>query len=214
MTLMDEIAGKSRIERPRQRARTRARIERAARKIFLDGDYLGCSVKDIVDTAGLSRAVFYLHFRDKGDLLASLIRHSLKVQHRTLTRGGLPRTPSDDDLRRWVRRAIDGIVRSTDNLRLIHLGSFVDPAVGPMIYGLQNDTVLDLAQRNPVFAVLDDAGDVRTRRFAEFSLLIYELGQVAVAIAYATWPAQESLAVDLIVARLRRFIEDGQAGAC
>jgi AcrR family transcriptional regulator len=194
-------------ERPRQRARTRAKIERAARRLFVNGGYFTVSIADIVSAAGLSRAVFYLHFRDKRDLLESVVRYNMKVQQRVLTRTNLPANPTDDDLRRWVTHNIDGVVRSMDGVRLVNLGTFIDPAFGTILYQSQNEIVLELVKRNPAFGVIDDAGGVRADRFAEISLILYELGQVALAAAYASLPSPLDLTVDLLVARTRGFID-------
>jgi AcrR family transcriptional regulator len=61
----------------RRRLRTRARLEESAVEMILEKGYDSVSIMDITDRADLGRGTFYIHFKDKEDLVWSVIRTGL-----------------------------------------------------------------------------------------------------------------------------------------
>jgi AcrR family transcriptional regulator len=57
----------------RKAARTRAALLAAAGKVFMDQGYASTSVGDIAAEAGVSLGAFYQYFRDRADVLATLV---------------------------------------------------------------------------------------------------------------------------------------------
>src|SRR3954471_21992831 len=57
----------------RKAARTRAALLDAARAVFTDKGYSSTSVGDIAAEAGVSLGAFYQYFRDRADVLGSLV---------------------------------------------------------------------------------------------------------------------------------------------
>jgi AcrR family transcriptional regulator len=57
----------------RKAARTRAALLAAAGKVFMDQGYASTSVGDIAGEAGVSLGAFYQYFRDRADVLATLV---------------------------------------------------------------------------------------------------------------------------------------------
>lgn len=199
------------IERPKQRARTRARIKKAARELFAGGGYLTCSVADIVHSAGVSRAVFYLHFQDKEELLGEVITDSVTAHRRFLDTIALRADPSDADLTQWIDRYVTALVRSMDSVRLVNLAGFVNPALARTPYVAQTEGVLKIAHRNPAFRIIDDRGEVRMDRLIQLHLLIFSLGQVALAIGHDGWDIDRAQTVEMLVRQFRRFIDSDPA---
>jgi AcrR family transcriptional regulator len=66
-----ESGGASRSER--KRARTRAELLAAARKVFAQRGYHDTSIADITERADVGVGTFYLHFRDKDDMFNTLL---------------------------------------------------------------------------------------------------------------------------------------------
>ncbi len=54
--------------------RTRVAILETARGLFAEAGYRGTSVADIAEAAGLAPGTIYVHFKNKADLLAEVIR--------------------------------------------------------------------------------------------------------------------------------------------
>jgi AcrR family transcriptional regulator len=82
-----------RLTRQDKRQANRARILRAARKVFGRRGYHGATIEEIADEAGLSNGAIYYNFDSKGDLFLALLEDRMeeRVRHmrRTLT-GGRP----------------------------------------------------------------------------------------------------------------------------
>ena len=57
--------------------RTRQLLREALVALILERGYDAISIQDITDRAGLRRATFYLHYRDKDELLLGLLRDTL-----------------------------------------------------------------------------------------------------------------------------------------
>jgi AcrR family transcriptional regulator len=62
----------------RKRARTRADMLTAARKVFAERGYHEASIAEITTTADVGVGTFYLHFRDKDEIFTTLIEEGLK----------------------------------------------------------------------------------------------------------------------------------------
>src|SRR5690349_11429109 len=56
--------------------RTRQMLRDALIALILERGYDAISIQDITDKAGLRRATFYLHYKDKDELLFTVLRES------------------------------------------------------------------------------------------------------------------------------------------
>src|SRR5690606_30540096 len=54
--------------------RTRKLLRESMLQLFLERGYDDISIQDVTDKANLGRATFYLHYREKDDLLADVMR--------------------------------------------------------------------------------------------------------------------------------------------
>jgi AcrR family transcriptional regulator len=94
--------------REQQRVFTRERLIQGALEVFAHKGYLAATIDDIAAAAGASRATFYLHFHTKRDIVAELgSRMVPEVQHFYSELDDLLESGSRDELRGWMRRAID-----------------------------------------------------------------------------------------------------------
>lgn len=77
-------------EKPdRRRERTRRALREALIALIAERGYDGISVSDIADRADINRATFYLHYKDKDDLLfrgMAEIYDAIGQHHQTITR--------------------------------------------------------------------------------------------------------------------------------
>lgn len=62
----------------RKRARTRADLLNAARKVFATRGYHEASISEITTAADVGVGTFYLHFRDKDEIFTKLIEEGLR----------------------------------------------------------------------------------------------------------------------------------------
>src|SRR5262249_20800290 len=63
----------------RRRAKVRAQLLEAARQVFLERGYQDATITGIVQVADIAMGTFYLHFRDKEELLVALAQDTLQV---------------------------------------------------------------------------------------------------------------------------------------
>lgn len=82
--------------------RTRQMLREALVACILENGYDATNIQDITDRAGLRRATFYLHYRDKEDLMLALIRDMLddlmaKMEAQS-ERAFTPETQTSEDL--------------------------------------------------------------------------------------------------------------------
>jgi AcrR family transcriptional regulator len=63
----------TRVTRADSRARTRARLLEAAAEVFVERGFHGASVEEIAERAGFTRGAVYSNFRDKAELLQTLL---------------------------------------------------------------------------------------------------------------------------------------------
>src|SRR6266516_4018199 len=63
----------------RRRAKVRAQLLEAARQVFLERGYQDATITEIVQVADIAMGTFYLHFRDKEELLVALAQDTLQV---------------------------------------------------------------------------------------------------------------------------------------
>lgn len=66
--------------RQRHRQRTRQQLQTALMELILENGYDAVSIQDVTERADLARATFYLHARDKDELLWSVVEDMI---HRT-----------------------------------------------------------------------------------------------------------------------------------
>ncbi len=93
--------------REQQREFTRERLIQGALKVFAHKGYVAATADDIAAAAGASRATFYLHFRNKQDIIAELgARMIPEVQRFYSELDDLLDRGSRDDFRDWMRRAV------------------------------------------------------------------------------------------------------------
>ncbi len=62
----------------RKRARTRAALLAAARRVFATRGYHDASIAEITEQADIGVGTFYLHFRDKDELFTTLIQEGIQ----------------------------------------------------------------------------------------------------------------------------------------
>ena len=61
----------------RRVSRTRSRLRQALHSLIHERDYDSIAVKEILDRADVGRSAFYMHFRDKDELLVSALHEIL-----------------------------------------------------------------------------------------------------------------------------------------
>lgn len=107
---------------------TVTRLLQAGQQVVEQRGHDEARVDDIVDLAGLSHGTFYLYFRDREDLLHSLIR--LAARELAPLTDELPATPSQAALATWIQRVIRAFDEHAEVLRAARALSTDEAAAG------------------------------------------------------------------------------------
>lgn len=107
---------------------TVSRLLEAGQQVVEERGHDEARVDDIVDIAGLSHGTFYLYFRDREDLLQSLIR--LSARQLSPLGDELHGVPTVDALATWIERAIQQFDQHAEILRAARALSSDEAVVG------------------------------------------------------------------------------------
>lgn len=109
---------------------TVSRLLRAGQQVVEERGHDEARVDDIVDLAGLSHGTFYLYFRDREDLLHSLIR--LAARQLAPLGDDLHGVPTEEALATWIGRVIREFDQHAEVLRAARALS-TDEAVADLV---------------------------------------------------------------------------------
>ncbi len=109
---------------------TIAKLLRAGQEVVEERGHDLARVDDIVERAGVSHGTFYLYFRDREDMLRSLIR--LVARQLAPLGEQIGHEPTTEQLAIWIRGAISAFDEHAEVLRAARsMGS--DDAIAPLI---------------------------------------------------------------------------------
>lgn len=107
---------------------TVTRLLRAGQEVVEQRGHDEARVDDIVDLAGLSHGTFYLYFRDREDLLNSLIRMASRELQPLVE--NLPPQPTEAALAAWIEQVIREFDQHAEVLRAARALSTDEAAAG------------------------------------------------------------------------------------
>jgi AcrR family transcriptional regulator len=151
MTSATRTRGKYQVTALRQAQRdlTRSRIRDAARTLFHEHHYDSTTIDQIASSAGLTRSTFYLHYKDKAEILADIIADYLpRAKARMETIPGP--FPTLQQLQRWTEKVAEFLAEERVPLAIIlDVGEtrISSAALGE----LMNEVLLALGKNNPAF---------------------------------------------------------------
>jgi AcrR family transcriptional regulator len=153
--------------RDAQKADTHQRMIDAARTVFGRDGYYGATIDRIVVEAGASRPTFYLHFKDKEEILAELVADHLVRGAPFMERLPGPR-PTLGQVRSWLLDFGKFVEEQRTLYMVLTEVSGHQPASGGVHHGIRimEEWVRVLATRSPSFAAADSGKDVNAKATA------------------------------------------------
>jgi len=132
----------------------RAEILAAAERLFVEQGYEGATIRKIADAVGLSSTALYMHFKDKAEILASIVETGFGKLAKVTDEIEAEVQPAEVSLRRKMRAYADFGFANPNAYRLIYLtrpgeaGSAEGVArrVGRGLYDRLRSTVEDMAK--------------------------------------------------------------------
>lgn len=208
MTASKRAATKKPTLRDAQKAHTRQRIIDAARAVFFREGYYGATIDEIVAEAGASRPTFYLHFRDKeeilGEITASYVARAVPYMERLPG----PR-PTVDELKSWLREIGAFLEQEQASASVVTEVSAHRKANRPA-YGLAaiDAWINTLGRRAPAFAAAVSKSPVDIEARARAQLLIVEIAWAGETVSLNQDAAFTDAAVTMVATSLHDFLNE------
>jgi AcrR family transcriptional regulator len=208
MTAIKRALNQKPTRRDAQKAHTRQRILDAARSVFFREGYYGATVDQVVAEAGASRPTFYLHFRDKEQILTEIVANYATQAVPLMERLPGPR-PTVDELKAWLfevgafleqEQAVASVIAEVSAHRQANRPRFGLAAIDAWVQAL--------SRRAPAFAaaVSETPVDVIARVRAQ--LLILEIAWAGEHISTNKNAVLTEQAVAMVAASLHDFLHD------
>jgi AcrR family transcriptional regulator len=208
MTAVKRAANRKPTLRDAQKAHTRQRILDAARTVFFREGYYGATVDQIVAEAGASRPTFYLHFRDKeeilGELMAGYMARTLPLMER------LPGPePTVEQLKDWLRE-VGAFLQSEEAVASVLTEVSAHRQGNRPRYGLAliEQWIAALGRSAPAFAAAarKSSPDIEARARAQ--LLIIEIAWAGENVSMNGDSPSTEAAVTIVATALHGFLND------
>ena len=159
---------------------TRARIAAAARQCFYAKGVAETSFEEIAAKAGVTRATIYLHFANRGAILAAILGENLEEACGIYAKLGARRAPDLASVRTWLEGYVNALVKHRRALALFYVTAG-DSDVRALIDAYQDRVVEILGARFPAFDI--NVGPDRVRRRTAALLAIARVDGFASAAA-------------------------------
>jgi AcrR family transcriptional regulator len=140
---MPSITRKTQSSRNERRGEIRDRLRAAVEQLLTDDvSYTELGVERLVREAGISRATFYVYFRDKGDLLQALVEDFMERIFRAASVWWeLPADATKDDLRGALQAIFDAYLpHKTVMAAVVEVASY-DPSLRERFGNLVQGTI-------------------------------------------------------------------------
>lgn len=180
--------------RQAQRDLTRGRIRDAARALFAENHYDATTIEQIATRAGLQRSTVYLHYRDKGEILAGIVAdYTPRAAALVATLPG-PK-PSVAQLVRWIE-GLGGFFEAERTPLSIIMEVWRIHRGAPYLEDLLQSVLEGLGRNSTAFRAAAEGGDPALR--ARAVLLVNQftwVGETIQAGATKEWAAALRLAI-------------------
>lgn len=180
----------------RRRARTRASLLMAARKVFAARGFHEATIAEITETAAVGVGTFYLHFRDKEEIFKILHEEGLDAIHRQVeeevAHSGHPSLPV------VVRAVFHQVYEHRDIIRIARMGEGVaGRSRGP-------DLLVEVFTR-----FLEQAAELAPFSAEEIPLLASLLEGLMDRAFHCWWDEQDEPGPDLVADRVLHVMKYG-----
>jgi AcrR family transcriptional regulator len=197
--------------RTAQKVLTRSRIRDAARALFYSSGYAATTVEQIAAASGASRATFYLHFKDKEEVLQDIVREYTPRALAVMRRLPGPR-PTLKQIRAWVGELSAMVAEERVSLTIFRQVGQVGSGPPPYVQNILTELVAALGERAPAFRIALDPGPLQLEARVHADLLINESALVC-TIAARHGGGYGAMAQDVLAAHFKAFISDRRFAA-
>jgi len=185
-----------------RRLETSATLLEAARRLIGEGRWSNCSVDDICQVAGISRAAFYLHFSNKAALLSALQEENCGWYVRQFRKLDAATAATEAGLVAWFRHFVRGFEAAKHSILLFTAHEFGLSSVGARRRG---EAVLILGGQVPTFRLVREDGGIDEERRIGLLLLVFQVEQLSLHLVLNA-PSDGELALRVLARQFLNFM--------
>ncbi len=178
-----------------QRQRSRAGLIAAGRRLAIDGGFAPASVDDLARQAGLSRAAFYLHFKNKEELLQAVLKEQMEVYAQDIRTVSPRKIATRAGILQWFNQIIANF-EATGELIGLYWSSRSISEVSKEFHQWRCASIEILGHRLPGLRLFRADGAIDPVRHTDILLFVYQLEQLTYAIATGRSYMDSKLALD------------------
>jgi AcrR family transcriptional regulator len=178
-----------------QKQKSRARLIAAGRRLGVEGRFIPASVDDIARQAGLSRAAFYLHFKNKEELLQAVLTEQMEVYAQDFRTVSPRKIATRAGILDWFNQIISRFA-ATGELIGLYWSSAPMSEVNREFHHSRCASIEILGHRLPALRLFKQDGSIDPARQMEILLFVYQLEQLTYMIAFGRSHIDSKLALD------------------
>jgi AcrR family transcriptional regulator len=195
--------------RTAQKEVTRSRIRDAARALFFSLGYAATTVEQIATAAGVSRATFYLHYKDKDEVTKDITLDYAPRALALMRRLEGPR-PTLAHIRAWLREWADLVVAEKVSMTIFGsiLNSDQTSPYPDYIQEIMDQMIAILALGIPAFNAATVVGPLQHEAKVRAELLIVQTAAICAVVARRSDSAYSEVALNVAASQFKVFISD------
>jgi AcrR family transcriptional regulator len=194
--------------RAAQKELTRNRIREAAKRVFHDRGFVSATVEQITLASAVSRATFYLHFKDKDEVAKDIVEDYAPRCLAVIQRIAGPR-PGKAQVRAWLDELAEFFAAERISLDLLYQVYRRDPTAPDYVRRLSDNLLAILAERLPAFRLAVEPGPQQMEARAWADMLIRQLSWTSELAARGPRTEEVEMTLDVtaeaVVALMKRF---------
>jgi AcrR family transcriptional regulator len=188
-----------------QKNLTRARIRDAARNLFFKGGYSATTVEQIAAHSGASRATFYLHFKDKAEVLKDIAEDYTPRVVGVMRRFPGSR-PSLAEIRAWIGELHAMMKAEKASLLIFRQMGTTDAPIPAHVAAIGDQIIAALGESSPAFRAAAEPGPVHVEARVRADLLLNEVATVCGRAALEL-DAYAQAALDVLAGHFADFLD-------
>jgi AcrR family transcriptional regulator len=160
--------------RAAQKELTRHRIREAAKRVFHTAGFAATTIEQITMASHVSRATFYLHFKDKDEVARDIVEDYAGRAVAGIRQIPGPR-PTQPQVRDWLDGVVQFFISELISLDLLYQVGRRGPGSPDYVRDLSVHVLGAFAERIPAFRLATQAGDHQLEARARTEMLVRQL---------------------------------------
>jgi len=199
------ISGRTNLQR-QQKETNRKKLLKAARTLLAKRHYTSVTIDDIIQSAKVSRATFYHHFRSKIEVVMDLGVESIPETLRQFEQLASLKDPSQAQLEKWLGALLDRYEKMRVVIRTMLEVVAIEPEYYDGVLRQRGDLIRVLGAGIPAFAAAAAQAETSGLAWIRAHALLESMDYHLVAVGTRDAPFDRARVVTMLAQDFRRFI--------